>query len=309
MDYDLSFLDDMLSEFNANPEQAPAVHTLLVNRLYNLRHHSRHNGWSELRTKVIDHPIREVLHQDPFTFRSFTKPRGYPGDAVMLDYMYCHDAPENTSDLGQRLFQHCVENHNPCKAVRHRKNLLAQTIDTLGQHSRNLRILSVGCGHLREAAESQVVKSGNYGEYIALDHDLDCLAEVEQSFNKRKTRIVTLDGSVTELIRKQVFHPSARFDFIYAAGLYDYLPQVVAQKLTRVLFELLDNGGQLLVSNAIPDFPETGYSETFMDWPLIYRNEAELVNVAALITPQEVASICLSGDPFGVYSYLQLTRN
>ena len=29
-----------------------------------------------------------LLHQDPFTYRAFAKPRGYAGDAVMMDYIY-----------------------------------------------------------------------------------------------------------------------------------------------------------------------------------------------------------------------------
>lgn len=36
----------------------------------------------------VSHPVRKVVHQDPITFRSFSKPRGYAGDAVLLDYLY-----------------------------------------------------------------------------------------------------------------------------------------------------------------------------------------------------------------------------
>src|SRR3712207_6795757 len=34
------------------------------------------------------HPVRSLVHQDPFTRRGFDKPRKYAGDAVVLDYVY-----------------------------------------------------------------------------------------------------------------------------------------------------------------------------------------------------------------------------
>ena len=38
--------------------------------------------------RCLDHPLCDLLHQDPFTYRAFSKPRGYAGDAVMMDYIY-----------------------------------------------------------------------------------------------------------------------------------------------------------------------------------------------------------------------------
>src|SRR5688572_8471324 len=37
--------------------------------------------WSEYVEVCLRHPVRELLHQDPFTARAFNKPRGYAGDA------------------------------------------------------------------------------------------------------------------------------------------------------------------------------------------------------------------------------------
>lgn len=38
--------------------------------------------------RCLSHFLRGLLHQDPFTYRAFSKPRGYAGDAVMTDYIY-----------------------------------------------------------------------------------------------------------------------------------------------------------------------------------------------------------------------------
>ena len=34
---------------------------------------------------VVPHPIRPLLYEEPFTRRAYEKPRGYAGDAPMLD--------------------------------------------------------------------------------------------------------------------------------------------------------------------------------------------------------------------------------
>ena len=50
--------------------------------------------WKALLNKVIlAHPISKLLHQDPCTHHSFTKPRGYPGDADLLDFFYRKKTP------------------------------------------------------------------------------------------------------------------------------------------------------------------------------------------------------------------------
>ena len=42
----------------------------------------------EFRRTCQSHPIWQLLMEDPYTRRAFEKPRGYAGDAVMLDFVY-----------------------------------------------------------------------------------------------------------------------------------------------------------------------------------------------------------------------------
>ena len=44
--------------------------------------------WPELARWYGSHPVRDLLLMDPFTYRAYSKPRGYAGDAVMMDYIY-----------------------------------------------------------------------------------------------------------------------------------------------------------------------------------------------------------------------------
>src|SRR5262245_58416888 len=53
------------------------------------------------------HPLVHLVHQDPFTYRAFNKPRGYAGDAPMMDFIYGREeqwAPPAAEELGRFVF-------------------------------------------------------------------------------------------------------------------------------------------------------------------------------------------------------------
>src|SRR5258708_17852391 len=61
----------------------------LVVGLRALRQSSPPRAWEAFcRTECVGHPVRFLVHQDPLTERAYFKPRGYPGDAVLLDLFY-----------------------------------------------------------------------------------------------------------------------------------------------------------------------------------------------------------------------------
>ena len=45
--------------------------------------------WDALVGRCLSHPLNDLLHQDPFTCRAYEKPRGYAGDAELIDFIYC----------------------------------------------------------------------------------------------------------------------------------------------------------------------------------------------------------------------------
>ena len=71
------------------------------------------------------------------------------------------------------------------------------------------------------------------------------------------------------------------FDLVYSTGLFDYLQQTTAQRLTSAMFEMLRPRGRLLVANFLPGIRDIGYMESFMDWKLIYRTRQEMLEVSA----------------------------
>ena len=88
-----------------------------------------------------------------------------------------------------------------------------------------------------------------------------------------------------------------RFDLVYSAGLYDYLDDRVAKRLTTSLFRMLEPGGTLLFCNFLRTTADVGYMESFMGWDLIYRDRDEIEGLLGDVDESEIESIHYSGGP------------
>jgi hypothetical protein len=87
---------------------APALDELFEDLL--ARREEKPETWAPYAHACLDHPVRNLLHQDPFTYRAFSRPRGYAGDAVMMDYIYglgeATEAAREATPLGRAIFQY-----------------------------------------------------------------------------------------------------------------------------------------------------------------------------------------------------------
>jgi extracellular factor (EF) 3-hydroxypalmitic acid methyl ester biosynthesis protein len=279
----------------------------LILGMKNIKQNHSHNDW-ETFTKFdfVDRSLTTLIHQCPFTYHSFSRPRGYAGDAELIDYIYAlKSLPDNLTKLGREILNH--RSDSPvARSVRSRRDILAETIDTIAAESNYpIQILSAACGHLREAQKSQAVLSHQIGKFYALDRDPLSLEMIDRELAEYS--IQTIPSSVTALVRKKLTFEN--LDFAYAAGLYDYLSQPFATCLIKAIFDMLRPGGRLLLANFVPDHLEVGYMETFMQWNLIYRTEAELEAVAIDIPETEIASKRIFFENEGNIVFLELVKN
>jgi SAM-dependent methyltransferase len=256
------------------------------------------------REDLIEHPLAGLIHQDPLTWHAFSRPRGYPGDAELLDHIYAITRPEGLSATAREINEYCVAT-GACRSVRARRQILADRIDQVADEVDNPRVVSIACGHLREAAISRAIAEGRVGELIAVDQDEESLTEVAASYPGSMIRPCT--ASVRHIITGRVTFTDV--DLVYAAGLYDYLELPVARRLTSRMFEMLRPGGRLLVANFAPNLREIGYMETFMDWHLIYRDEIDMIEVAREIDRSQVRSLKLYRDTPGNLVFLEIEKS
>lgn len=260
--------------------------------------------WKEAIVACRDHPLRDVLHQDPLTARAFSMSRGYQGDAELLDIIYNGDyrpfADVPATPLGDQIFSYTIACKAP-SAVRERRRFLESQIDGFCAESPSAHILSVACGHLRELEGSTAIKSARFGRFVGFDQDPATLAVVSERWKE--------SGVECRLESVKTFLTSStpeKFDFIYSAGLFDYLDGQAARYVTERLFNMLSPGGRLLIANYTPENDEIGYMEAYMGWHLVYRDIEAMKYLTETIDSDSIQSIKIYPDSAGIVIYLDI---
>jgi len=257
-----------------------AVARWLVGEMDVVRRMAGPQDWPQVAEAARNHPIARILLEDPFTRWSFEKPRGYSGDAHLLDFVYGHpnveDAISGATPFGQSLCA-AVTSFKACSAVRERREILAAYVDEIASaRPGGAELLAIAAGHLREAAFSTALRTGGVRRWVALDQDPLSVAAISR--DHAGTAIQPREDSVRGLL--QGGGDLGEFDFVYAAGLYDYLPHPVAVRLTRRCLRLLKPGGKFLFANFSEETEGAGYMESFMRWTLLLRSEDDMWKVA-----------------------------
>jgi SAM-dependent methyltransferase len=259
------------------------------------------------RAYCVSHPVRRLVHQDPLTEHAFFKPRGYPGDPVLMDFYYggANVAPrvEAATELGQRIYAY-TSNTRVARALRRRREILATLIDKVSLSTAGCRVLTLDCGHLREAELCTALKERRIDRFVALDRDPESLRVVQDKYGPLgvETGITTVDHLVQEA------GYLGTFDLVYASGLYDYLHRGIATRLTGALFKIVRPAGTLLVTNMVPGLRDTGYMEAFMDWRLEYRGAQEMFALAASVPEHEVGDRRTFADESGGIVFMLVRR-
>lgn len=264
--------------FEAGEDPAGAT-GYLFSELHRMRTGLDPAVWRELVPIAQEHSVSEFVHQDPITRWSFEKPRGYSGDAQLLDLIYGHESGDemiaSATPMGKAI-NDFTKVQPAASAVRERRDLLARYVDEVAAaRGEDTEILTVASGHLREAEFSQSLKGGKIKRWVALDQDPLSVGLVARDFHGQC--VEAIDGSVKGLLGG--IYNLGTFDFVYSAGLYDYLPRAVAVRLTRKCVQMLKPGGRFLFANFADDVPDDGYMETFMNWALLLRSEDDMWDI------------------------------
>ena len=229
-----------------------------------------------IREECLQHPIADILLQEPMTKWSNIKPRGYSGDAELIDYMYRLKTC-NLSDSyeSRELFGHMLQSGSTA-AVRWRSNHVAQEIEKQYEKlGHPINVISVASGHLRELGYIQDAAS-KINRFICIDQDTQSNDMVRTTYDNFNF-LEIIDDSISYVLKRKL--ETSTFDFIYSSGLFDYLNDKLASKMIEILYTNLRPGGVLIIPNFLKGNIEKGYMETFMKWNLIYRNEQDMQNL------------------------------
>ena len=286
-----------------------------ANLLYSCRLSLGHERWKDFIAQTMrTHPSFHLFQQDPFTRRSFVKPRGYAGDPALLDFAFEHPASfaerRAASQLGQFLAGISTQG-TASRAVRDRRGILARAMDDAANRVRSPKILSVASGHLREVELSHAFCHRRLGRLVAMDHDRRTVKAIHSAYGtlcSSNTLEVHVGGPRDLLSRSFCKRLDAGFDLVFSAGLFDYLSDRFASRLVAAMFDLLSPGGRLLIANFVPELPDAGYMEAFMDWWLIYRTPQQLRALANGVDPHKLLDMRTFRDTTGSIVFLEITR-
>lgn len=262
--------------------------------------------------------LHGLLMQSPWMHRARHKPLGYPGDYEIMNGLY------GNLFVGATLFAKAVNlafvSMPAAEAVRTRKDLIkAELSKHLDRASatRPVRILSIAAGPAQEVFELLQERPSIDGpvEIVLFEQDRRALtyayARLNRVVNQRwrgRVKIVLLHDSIKRLLLgTTVFTESGEYDMVYASGLCDYLQRHTWIRLCRTLYETVAPHGTLYVGNMAPDNPTRWVMEMHLDWHLVHRERAELLELSHAAAPQAKLGIC--EERSGINPFVALTRD
>jgi extracellular factor (EF) 3-hydroxypalmitic acid methyl ester biosynthesis protein len=234
--------------------------------------------------------LQPLVINAPFAHRSFHKPLGHAGDYEMMNMIH-RNRPEGRS-LYDKLIHLLLVSQWPAISVRNRVAHLGENISNetarVARTGKKIRILNIGCGPAWEVQDF-IRKNplSDEAEFTLIDFNAETLAHAGQKANEakrqfsRRTKVSTQKISVYELLRRtqKSADEDKKYDFIYCAGLFDYLAPDTCRAVISFGYDSLLPGGMLLIANMNDSKPFRNFIEATMEWNLIYRDSREIFSL------------------------------
>jgi hypothetical protein len=249
--------------------------------------------------------LMPLLSACPLHRRAYEKPLGYAGDYRMMELCFAEEPMGDTlfgrflSALSREfgLVRTAVAREAVLRAAIHR------AIEERGPGDEPVRILAVAAGPAMELRRwlEEIDGLERPVHVILLDQD----RSAHEAAHRQLTRILLerhhglmpvtvrcLHFSVRQLVSPHtpeehavVAETLGGLDVVYSTGLYDYLPDAVAHRLTQRLYSLLRPGGRLLLGNMV-EAPDSSWIMDYpLDWPILYRDDHDMLGLGARLLP------------------------
>jgi len=125
----------------------------------------------------------------------------------------------------------------------------------------------------------------------------------------RRTPIQWVKKSVVQILKgasKVQGGSQNKHDFVYCAGLFDYLPDRVCKDLMNIFYGMLAPGGLLVTTNVDTSNPIRHMLDFVLEWHLLYRNGHQMRTLKPDDAPAENITVC--SDQTGVNVFLEVRK-
>lgn len=259
--------------------------------------------------------LHPLILKAPFVYRTFAKPLGYAGDYEMVNQLL--GDPRQGSSTYIELVNAVFIKSAVAQAHRNRVDIL---VDYLGRaialaksENRKVKILNIGCGPAAEIQQLiKIHKDLTNIEFTLMDFSAETLnytrSKLDQAAKEcnNVVNVKYIQESVHDLLKRNSRAAKIgddTYDFIYCAGLFDYLSDKVCTRLIRYFLSKGKVGTQLLLTNVHSSNPEKHGMEHLLEWHLIYRDEAQMSKIMGEVD----ASVHLFTDETGVNVFAEAT--
>ncbi|MDP8207480.1 MAG: class I SAM-dependent methyltransferase [Candidatus Electryonea clarkiae] len=257
---------------------------------------------SELLSEIVN-KLRPLFLESSCLNHAFSKPFGYAGDYYCM-YLIHINRPSGNGLGG--LFDRVFLESKTCQSVRERSNIFSNSLRDLEiANDRQLNVLIAGCGPCFELA-NYFKKSNNLKlpSFTCVDHDLSAI-----EFSKDQLISISSDNKLRYFCSNifKFSNNGEKYDFIYSAGLFDYLRDSLFKKLLSRLLNQLNKGGMMVIGNLSNKIPmiDSFTMEYILDWKIQRRGREVLKK---LVTNADDYDIDTVEDCLEVGNYLIIRK-
>ena len=262
---------------------------------------------------MIDFVFVPVLNNLPKFFQKLIKKTHKSADSVIkeaatfkaLEVLYSHGYIYKSKNPLQRLFRGIWFTRNNAKAVRNRLQLVKREIKKVAldvfENTGYINLLSIASGSARAVIESfirtempndaSIFLSFLDKSPVALEYSKELAKVLPENFNIRWIED-TASNFPNYFINKKP-------NIIEMVGLLDYFDDEKVEKIFKVIYENLENGGTFITANIV-DNKERKFVTNIIGWKMIYRKPETIFKLASKAGFKD-ENITIYYEPFKIH--------
>lgn len=270
-------------------------------------------------SSYIKRQIHPLVLCSPFVYRIFQKPLGYAGDYEMVSMMLRD--PYEGSSMFAKILNRLFLDIPPVVAHRNRITYLTERLhdetSRVAQKGKMAKVFNLGCGPAKEVQQFLTTDGlSDHADISLLDFNDETITNTSRILedlrtrHRRRTELKFVKRSVHQILKesskKGAGFEVGGYDFVYCAGLFDYLSDRICRRLLEVFYDLLAPGGLLVATNVDTSNPSRLWMEYVVEWHLVYRNKQQFLRLAPESAPPGNCSV--SSDTTGVNIFLEVRK-
>ena len=228
--------------------------------------------------KLFRGELYEFITQSTIASRALTKPMGYPGDYIMLQYLYDNKVRSET-EIGCYFDKFFFED-TLAKAVVNRVQTMSQYIEKFIEDSpkSELHILDIASGSGFDLIPIAKKKQSKKIFFHCFDQEIASLWFAKNNLESLNNNVsfIFYKEDIRHFFKKK--ESSQTFDLVYNIGLADYLPDKILKVFMQESIDALNPGGQFILAHKDFEKFQPEHPSWLYDWQFIKRNFSDYIN-------------------------------